>query len=310
MKVAVIGGGHIGASVALMFARAGYETGIYNRSANGRATALAWMQNALQILIGLALETEAGAEAALARIAPGEEIEAAAAEAGYVFEAVAEDLELKKQVFARLDSACPAPAILASGTSGLRIGDIAAATAHPERVIGVHHFTPPHIVPGVEVVAGPATSAETVRHTMHLLKVLGRRPVLSPDVPGFIANRLSSALRREAWAIVEAQLASAADVDEIWKGSLGPIYAALGPLTVCDASGMDVLLAVHEYVEPVLWPPSSPSAMVRAMRDRGDLGLKSGRGFHDWPPERAAELHRLRDAFLLRIFESGASEPV
>lgn len=301
LRVAVVGAGNIGAGAALMFARAGYRVGMYNRGPSGRDRALEWMRLALGVLVENGFETAAGAEEALSRLSPTSDLEEAAAGAGYVLEAVAEDLEIKKEVFRRLDAVCPPPAILATDTSGLSITKIASATRRPERVVGVHHFTPPHLVPGVELVAGAETSPETVDRTEALLRRLGKRPVRVPDVPGFIANRLSCALRREAWAIVEEGLASPEDVDELWTATVGPIYAAIGPLHVCDASGLDVLLAVHEHVEPVLWPPSEPSAMVRQMRDRGDLGLKSGKGFYDWPPEQAAEFIRRRDALLLAM---------
>ena len=309
LKVAVVGGGQIGAAVALLFARAGHRTCLWNRGRPGRERAFGWMREALDTLVAEGVENARSAEQALHRVVPSPDLPTAVQGAGYVFEALSEDQELKRSTFAQLDRICPAPCVLATGTSGLSVGDIAAATRHPERVLGVHHFTPAHIVPGVEVVASRATSAATVAFTVGLLRSLGRRTVVTPDIPGFIAGRLSSALRREAWAVVAEGLATAADVDAIWTASLGPIYAALGPLAVSDASGLDVLLRVHEYVEPVLHPPSSPSPLIRELVGEGRLGMKSGRGFYAWPAELGVRLRRRRDALLSRYFAASEAEP-
>ena len=303
LRVAVIGTGAIGAGVALLFARAGYTVSTYNRSARGRDRARKWINLALQILVEADVETESAAREAVERIRSFVDIEEAAAGAGYILEAVAEDFELKREIFCRLDHVCPSPAILATGTSSLSVTLVAEATGNPERVVGTHHFTPAHLVPGVEVIAGAKTSPGTVAATCALLRRLKRRPVRVPDVPGFVANRLSCALRREAWAIVEEGLAEAEQVDELWMSTVGLPFLALGPLQISDASGLDVLLAVHGYVEPVLKPPSEPAAIVQEMVRRGDFGLKTGRGFYEWPQDRVEDLSRRRDSLLLAILK-------
>ena len=291
----------------MQFARAGYQTRMYNRSEEGRSRALEAMRLALDVLVEHGLESEDSAGSALERVSPSFELAQVATGAGFVVEAVSEDMRLKRSLFAELDRLCPPPAILATDTSGLSITEIASATASPGRVIGTHHFNPPYLVPGVEVVSGLQTTEETVRRTCSLLRSIGKLPVLVKDVVGFVANRLSVALKREAWAIVEQGLARPEEVDAIWTSTLGPIYAALGPLQVSDASGLDVLVTVHEYVEPVLTPASDASEMVRGMREREEFGIKSGRGFYRWTPESAAALIKRRDELLLRML--GVSRP-
>jgi 3-hydroxybutyryl-CoA dehydrogenase len=279
-RVAVIGGGHIGHGVAQLFAAHGYPVALFNRTAASSERAFARIRFNLEDEVQNGRTTEAEAAATLSRLRAVTHVEQAAEGADFVVEAVAEDLPLKHEVFALLDRVCPPPAILASDTSGMSITEIAKAVQHPERVVGTHFFTPPDITPGVEVIPGEATSASTVERTVALLRAVGKQPAVVKNVVGFVAGRLSSALRREAWALVEQGIATPAEIDMIWRTTVGPSYQAAGPLGVSDASGMDVLVAVHDYIEPVLSPPSHPTAFVRERAERGELGIKSDKGFY------------------------------
>ncbi|MCC7105623.1 MAG: 3-hydroxyacyl-CoA dehydrogenase family protein [Chloroflexi bacterium] len=297
-RVAVIGGGHIGHGVAQLFAAHGFPVALFNRGATSSERAFARIRFNLEDEIQNGRTTEAAALATLGRIRAETEIVKAAEGADFVVEAVAEDLALKHEVFVLLDRVCAPPAILASDTSGMSITEIARVVQHPERVVGTHFFTPPHLTPGVEVIPGDLTTVETVERTMALLRAVGKQPAVVKNVIGFVAGRLSTALRREAWAIVEQGIATPAEVDVIWRTTVGPSYQAAGPLGVSDASGMDVLVAVHDYIEPVLSPPSRPTAFVRERAERGEFGIKSGGGFYQWTPERAAAMMRRRARLL------------
>ena len=308
-RIAVIGGGLIGHGIAQQFAQAGHPVGLYNRTDASRQQALARIRSGLQLHVELGLATPRDVEASLAHIQAETDLARAAEGADLVVEAVAEDLALKQAIFRQLDGICPPPAILATDTSGLSISQIAAATDRPERVIGTHHFNPPPLVPGVEVVPGERTSLETVDRTLALLRKVGKQPALVRDVPGFVAVRLSSALRREAWAIVEQGIATPEAVDTIWLTTVGRVFSAAGPLEVSDTSGLDILLAVHEYVERVLTPPSTPSSLVREKVERGDLGAKAGRGFYPWPSEQLDAATRRRARTLAMLRRQDQAEP-
>jgi 3-hydroxybutyryl-CoA dehydrogenase len=290
-NVAVVGGGLIGVGIAHQFAALGFPVAVFNRGAVSSRRARERLQSAVQRYVSAGLMSPQAAERCRQDIVWRTDLAATVAEADAVLEAVVEDVEVKQRLLARLDALCPPRVILATTTSGLSITALAAEVREPARVIGAHHFNPPPLLPGVEVVAGEHTSEETIRRTMTLLRRAGKEPVLVKDVPGFVVGRLSTALRREAWSIVQEGIAAAETVDAIWRATLGRAYAAQGPLEISDSSGIDVLLRVHSYIEPELTPSSTPSAMVARMVDSGQVGHKSGEGFYSWTPQRLEALY-------------------
>lgn len=291
-RVAVIGGGLIGVGIAHQFAALGFPVAVFNRTAAGSRRARDSLDATVRRYAGAGLMSPDEAERCRRRIVWHTDLAATVAGADAVIEAVVEDMDIKRRLLARLDALCPPRVILATTTSGLSITALAADVSEPGRVIGAHHFNPPPLIPGVEVVAGERTSDDTIQRTTTLLRRAGKEPVLVEDVPGFVVGRLSTALRREAWSIVEQGIASADTVDALWRATLGRAYAAQGPLEISDSSGIDVLMRVHSHLEPELTPPSTPSAMVAGMADSGRLGHKSGAGFYSWTPRRLELLHR------------------
>jgi 3-hydroxybutyryl-CoA dehydrogenase len=227
------------------------------------------------------------------RIRLDADLASAVAAADVVFEAAPEDLELKQSLFARLDALAPATSILATNTSVMRVTEIAARAARPERVVGTHWWNPPYLVPLVEVVPGRHTRAEVVDRVCDLLAGVGKTPVrVRQDVPGFIGNRLQHALWRQAFELVDAGVCDAEAIDTVVKASFGPRLAVLGPMENADLVGLDLTLQIHDYVLPTLDPPSAPSAGLRDRADQGRLGMKTGDGFHRWTPERADAVRR------------------
>jgi 3-hydroxybutyryl-CoA dehydrogenase len=290
-SVAVVGGGLIGVGIAHQFAALGFPVAVFNRAAGSSRGARERLQSTVQRYVSAGLMSPPEAERCRQGIVWRTDLAATVAEADAVIEAVVEDVEVKQRLLARLDALCPPQVILATTTSGLSITALAAEVREPARVIGAHHFNPPPLLPGVEVVAGEHTSEDTIRRTMTLLRRAGKEPVLVKDVPGFVVGRLSTALRREAWSIVQDGIVGAETIDSIWRATLGRAYAAQGPLEISDSSGIDVLLRVHSYLEPELTPSSTPSAMVARMVDSGQVGHKSGEGFYSWTPQRLEALY-------------------
>ncbi len=224
------------------------------------------------------------------------------ADVDLVVEAVSEDIAVKQAIFAALDAAVPPHAILASNSSTFMPSRMAAATNRPEQVIVAHYFNPPHLLPLVELVRGADTSDQTVEALRSLYLRIGKSPaVVQKEAPGFVGNRLQMALFREALAIVEAGLASPEDVDTIIKTGFGRRLSVAGVFEIFDAAGLDVTLAVADQLFPDIDTAPTVPPYLRDRVTQGDLGVKSGRGFYDWPPESAAALRSRIGAALAAI---------
>jgi 3-hydroxybutyryl-CoA dehydrogenase len=221
------------------------------------------------------------AEAVRVELAP--DLEHAVAGADWVFEAAPEDLELKREIFARVDGAAPAAAVLATNSSVMRVRDIAARAVNRGRILGTHWWNPPFLVPLVEVIQGPDTDLPAVERTIALLAAVGKTPVhVRRDVAGFVGNRLQHALWREAFDLVDQGVCDPETIDIVVKAGFGRRLAALGPMENADLVGLDLTLAIHEYVLPALDPPSQPSEGLRRRVAQGELGMKTGSGFMRW----------------------------
>ena len=251
------------------------------------------------IAIGLSRLVEIGrialddAAAAPARITMGGDLRAAVTSTDLVIEAVSEDLDIKRGLFRDVDAWAPPRAILASNTSTFMPSLLAAATDRPQQVIVAHYFNPPYLLPLVELVRGDETSDESVETLRALYQRIGKSPaVVQREAPGFVGNRLQMALLREALAIVEAGIASPADVDTIIRTSFGRRLAVAGVFEVFEAAGWDLTLTVAEQLFPAIDRSAEPPASLRQKVARGELGLKSGEGFYTWTPNEAAALRK------------------
>jgi len=235
------------------------------------------------------------AKAALARIKTNVDLEAAVADADLVVEAVPEKLELKKSIFKRLDGAAPAHAILASNTSSLSITEMAAETGRPDKVIGMHFFSPPVLMALVEVVRGEGTSDETTDAIVKLVEKLGKTPVVvRKDVRGFIVNRVLGAIMNEAFSVVEKGEATMEEVDAAVKYKAG---FPLGAFELADMVGLDVMYEVGKIMENAYGNVAKSSPMLEKLVEEGNLGQKTGKGFYDWKVGRPRIPFRLAGKF-------------
>jgi 3-hydroxybutyryl-CoA dehydrogenase len=293
LRVAVTGTGLMGRGIAAVFAGKGHAVSLYDSDATALETAVA-------ALAGDTGETgdtnDSGVAAAPPASVRAERDLAAAVEgADVVIEAIVENLDAKRALFAKLDALLPT-AVLATNTSVLPVSLIAERTERPDRVVGTHWWNPPQLIPIVEVVRGRHTSEATMDRAVELLGSLGKTPVrVERDVPGFVGNRLQHALWREAIALVADGVCDAETVDLVVRETLGLRLGAMGPLENADYVGLDLTLAIHEAVLPSLNRDAGPSSLLRAHVAAGDLGAKTGRGFLAWPPgTREAAARRLR----------------
>jgi 3-hydroxybutyryl-CoA dehydrogenase len=219
------------------------------------------------------------------------------AEVGLVIECIPEQLALKQALFAELVALARPGCWLSSNSSSFPISAIAAGLETPSRMFGLHFFMPAHLVPLVEVVLGPQSDAAQAAQLSGLMRDCGMVPVLvRKDKPGFLANRLQHALAREAFALIDEGVASAEDVDAAVRFGFGFRFLAAGPVLQRDHAGLDVHCAAAATMYPSLSNADQPAAALRVRVAEGRLGMKSGGGFFDWPPEkRLAERRRYDD---------------
>jgi 3-hydroxyacyl-CoA dehydrogenase len=292
-RIAVIGAGLMGHGIALEFAAHGYDVNLQDRDQTARERARGSIMEGLARLAEIGRITPGAAAEAPSRIAMGTDARAAVTDADFVIEAVSEDLDLKSALFRDLDDWAPPRAILASNSSSFMPSLLAAATDRPDRVLVAHYFNPPHLLPLVELVRGEQTSDETIETMRALYQGIGKRPaVVQREAPGFVGNRLQMALLREALAIVEAGIATPGDVDTIIKNGFGRRLAVAGVFEVFEAAGWDLTLAVASQLFPAIDRSVEPPQSLREKVARGELGLKTGKGFYEWMPEEAAALRR------------------
>ena len=303
--IAVLGTGTMAPAIALLCSKLGYNVSIWGRSDTSLQRAFDRLKSHLQTYRENNLIQEEQAELILSRIAGVSTLEEAVRGADFVIEAVAEDLNLKKDIFSVVDRVCQETTIIATNTSGLSITEIASATNRPEKVVGTHFWNPPHMIPLVEIVRGEKTSEETIGIAAELMTAIGKTPVIvQKDIPGFIGNRLQFALLREALFIVEQGVASIEDVDTTVKMSFGARLPITGPLESADLGGLDVYVAISKYLMPDLCQSTEVSALLVDAVKSGRLGVKSGAGLYEWTPAAISRIIKAREQELMRFFDT------
>jgi 3-hydroxyacyl-CoA dehydrogenase len=300
--IAVIGAGFIGHQIAQEFAMAGYPVALNDLTDEKLQQAGNQIQQSLQTLVQNDFITLDQADSVKPRITTNTSLKHCVQDADFVIEAVNEEIALKQQIFRQLDEYCPSHTILASNTSSLMPSLMASATTRPEQVLVTHYINPPYLLPVVELVRCPETSDDTLDTILTLYHTIGKSPiVVQKEVPGFIVNRLQNALLREALYLVEQGIASPQDVDRAITNSFGRRMNALGIFELCDYAGPELIQAVHQYIRPSLCSTTDPPSVFREMIDRQELGVKTGKGFYEWTPQRAEEVWQQLMQRLVRI---------
>lgn len=278
-RAVVIGGGTMGADIAAIFAAGGMAVDVVQRPGQRRDTLHERIDRSIKELGG------GPPDIALHDALLGVAWE----NAGIVVESVKEDLPLKRSIFAELEALAPPDIALTSNSSSFPISDIARGLNSGQRMLGLHFFMPAHMVPLVEVVRSGATDPTVAKAVFELMRELHRKPVMvAKDIPGFLANRMQHALMREAWSLIERGIASPEDVDIAVRYGFGFRYVAAGPILQKEMSGLDVNYLASSVVFPDLCNDPKPAATLEAKVKAGETGMKTGRGFYDWPAEKIA----------------------
>ncbi len=301
-RIAVIGAGLMGHGIAQVFACAGHPVAVQDPFPAARAS--------LHERIATNLRRLGLSEAPLQLVSAHESVEDALSGAAFVFEAAPEDVALKQDLLAQLTAVADPACIVASNTSSMPVGLIAAKASGRDRVIGTHWWNPPFLIPLVEVVQGERTSDATVAKTMALLGDVGKLPVhVRKDVPGFVANRLQHALWREAMALVQGGVCDAETVDLCIKNSFGLRLSVMGPLETADLGGLDMVLSIHEQILPSIDRTPGPLQILKDKVAAGDLGMKTGHGFYAWTEEEMAATRQLLADHLAAVCGPGKRPP-
>ena len=278
--VAVVGAGTMGHGVAYAAAVAGFEVRLTDSRTEAIPQAIRKIGDLLQGGVQRGKLSQADLTAVAARLRPAPELAAAVREADVVIEAVVEELAVKQRLFAELERAAPAGALLATNTSSLSVASIAGAVRDPSRVVGLHFFNPVHAMKLVEIVRHPRVAAASVERAVAFARTLGKEPIVVNDSPGFASSRLGVALGLEAMRMLEQGVASAEDIDKAME--LGYNHP-MGPLKLTDLVGLDVRLAIADYLYRTLQAPQfEPPAILRDKVAKGELGKKAGKGFYRW----------------------------
>jgi 3-hydroxybutyryl-CoA dehydrogenase len=280
--VAIIGGGIMGGDIAIMFAAGGWKVHVMSPSEKTR--------DALPSRIATGLKKLAAPQAMKANVKTYAKLESLPwKDIGLVVEAALEDLPLKQKVFAQLESFAGPEVPLTTNTSNFLIRDIGKALKRRGRVAGLHFFMPAHLVPLVEIVSAEFTDPKVAEGLVALMKSLDKAPIwVKKDVPGFVGNRIQHAMLREAFYLINDGVVDAEGVDTAVRFGFGFRFIACGPILQKEMSGWDTNYLVSGGLYPHLYDSKTPPPIVKAMVEKGHLGMKSKRGFWQWTDESIA----------------------
>ncbi len=296
VKIAIIGAGLMGHGFAIIFSRGGYDVAITDPVPEALAAVNGRIEGTLT---SLGQSTDC-----MTRIHAVASLEDTVKDAYLVLEAAPERLELKQDLFARIEAAAPKEAILASNTSVIPITQVMARVKHKSRTLGMHWYNPPHLVPLVEVIQTEATDARHITAMMEMLAKLGKVPVhVKKDVPGFVGNRLQHAMWREAISLIEKGVCDADTIDIVVKNSFGRRLAVLGPMENADLIGTDLTLDIQNQVLAALEDSHEPTAYLKKLVADGKLGFKTNAGFKTWTEEKKTKLRAQVNQHLMHLSE-------
>ena len=300
-NILIAGGGMMGKNIAFVFtSNPAYQISVYDIYPTDVCAGI--RKNCAQ-LIEKGVLTAEELEQRLTRIDFTTDIDSELIKkADLVIEAVFEDMQIKRETFAKLEARCRPDTIFCTNTSVMSPSEISRDLKYRSRFVGTHFWNPGHLIPLVEVVKSDATSDETAQTVMEVLKGVGKEPVLcKKDVPGFIANRMQHALWREAISIVENGIADAETVDKAVRYSFGLRLPQLGPLTNSDMVGTELTYNIHNYILQFLEDSHTPSPLLTQMKEEGKMGFKTGEGFMKWTPEEVEKQNADLNEYLIRM---------
>lgn len=299
-SVAVIGFGTMGLGIVQNFAEAGFTVHAVDHTQDALDKGLAQLRASLELGESEGLIEDAAAVIARVSRFTLDNLTDACAGMAMVVETVPEVIEIKKQVFASLDE-LPRDVLIGSNTSSFTVSQMTVEMRTPERVVGLHYFNPAHLIPAVEVHHGESTDPAAIDAMMAVMRRIGKMPVrVRKEVPGFIINRLTGALEREVDFLLDNGVVTPEDLDAAVRASFGFRLACIGPMEAEDFIGLDTAYRVSNNVFKGLSNASEASPDLGEKVERGELGVKSGKGWYDYSGIPTEEVFARRDRKLMR----------
>lgn len=303
-KVAVIGAGLMGRGIAQLYALAGYPTHLYDIDDKFLASAKQILDENLTLMVDKSLITPDDKKAALARMTFTTDLKQAVQEVEFITEAIPEILELKLELFKKIEQLTNPDTIIASNTSTIPLSQMVKGITQSNRFIITHFFNPAHLVPLVEIVKNEQTSDHVIEITMNLMKEIGKKPVLlKKEVPGFIANRLQAAMVREAFHLLNEGVAEAEDIDTAITSGPGFRWAFIGPIETVDYGGLDTWKRVIENLAPELDKTEAAPKVIADLVEKGQLGTKTGQGIYSYIDTSVSEKVKERDMNFIELLK-------
>ncbi len=298
--VTVVGAGTMGPGIAVTFVRNGFDVRLTDVKPEVLEKAKSTVDQVYKTLVNDGFISEADAASGRARLTFTDNQEEALRGADFVIEAIPEKLEIKQAFFRDVEKKVREDTILASNTSGILITRLGEVVQRPGRVVGMHWSNPPHLIPVIEVIKGALTDDATVEATTRVVERIQMLPVLvRRDVPGFVQNRILYAIMREALHLLEEGVASAKDIDAIAKWGIGYKLSVIGPLELLDVAGLDIYQSVASYLNADLCAADKVSPLIADKVQRGELGIKTGRGLFEYKADEIPALVQRRMRLLL-----------
>src|SRR5438477_8570643 len=282
--IGIIGAGTMGRGIAYAAALGGYHTILEDVMPEMLASGTQWISQAFEDAVKRGKLSVEGSAAACARIETASSVEDVSRQADFLIEAVPEEMELKLELFTFFDKLAKPNSVLASNTSSLSIAEMAEMTYRPELCVGMHFFNPVPKMRLIEIVQAPKTSDETIAVCREVGRRMGKDVVVVKESPGFITSRINALIGNEAFAMLEAGLASPEDIDKAVKLGLNH---PMGPFEMVDLVGLDVRLRILEYLHQTLGEKYRPNALLKKLVAEGRLGRKSGRGVYDYQEQKS-----------------------
>jgi 3-hydroxybutyryl-CoA dehydrogenase len=301
-KVLVVGAGTMGHGIAQSFAQAGYQVALQDSSAQALERADVLIKSSLKTMIEGGLVWESEYQPILDRIFKTTSLEEAAPDADLAIETIVENKEAKIEVFKQLDALCPPRTLLASNTSFFNIFDF-IETSRPDKLLMVHWYSPPQIIPLVDVVEGPQTKAEYVQTIAAMLREMDKKPIIfNKPLPGYMVTRLQVAFQREVYWLMDNGYLSCKDIDEAAIWGLALRMMVVGICQRIDFGGLDISAKAVSTSKstPIDYQPVLLNRLVK----EGALGVKTGHGFYDYKGKSEAEVCHERDVKLLRLIKA------
>lgn len=304
-KISILGCGTMGHSIALSAAWSGQNIKVYGIDEQDLALAAKGLERKLKVMSANGLFDEEEANRINSRIYFSTSLEEVVSESTIIIEVIPEVLELKKEMYARLEALVDEDVIIASNTSGFMPSLLAADMKVPQRFIVTHFWNPGHLIPLVEVVKGEKTIDATVERAMAMIHSMRKKPILlQKELPGFIGNRLQYALFREAQALLDSGAATKEDIDAAVTYSIGRRLPVTGPLMTADLGGLDVFSAISNYLFEDLATDQHSGETLTRLVEENKFGDKSCKGFYDWEAETSDKINEEREQTLIHFLKN------